>query len=191
MTAEAYARMLKALLPPGKLWRLDPAATLSEVFLASGDELVRVEGRGRDLLRESDPRTADELLPDFERVLGLSSDGTLAERRARVVALLVRRQRFRPVDFQQVLAPILGLDPEDVEIIETSHADSVAMGDEREIFRFFVYRNPALPGSYDLATAQEMVDLMKPSHTLGRVGESTSFLCDDPQSLCDRDLLGV
>ncbi len=191
MTAAAYARMLKALLPPSKLWRLAPESVISGTLTASADELERVDGRGEDLLLEADARTADELLPEFERVLGTSSDGTLAARRARVVALLIRRQRYRPIDFQNVLAPLLGLAPEDVLVIETSHAEALAMGDAREIFRFFIYRDPGLPGSYDLEAAQEMIDRMKPSHTQGHLVLSTSFLCDDPDSLCDRDVLGV
>jgi uncharacterized protein YmfQ (DUF2313 family) len=190
-TVAAYARMLKALLPPSKIWKLDADGVLSAVALGSADELERVDGRVRDLLEEADPRTTLELLPDFERVLGLVSEGSLDERRARVVAQLLRRQRFRPVDFQEALAPLLGQDAADVVVIETSRAQAIAVGDDREIYRFFIYRDPGLPGSYDIASAQDIVDRMKPSHTLGHVIESTSFLCEAPSSLCDRDRLGV
>jgi hypothetical protein len=188
--AEVYARMLKALLPPGR-WRLDADGVLSKVFTATGDELARVDGRAQDLLRESDPRTADELLPDFERVLELSSDGTLEERRARVVSLLVRRQRYRPADFQQALAPLLGQLTEDVVVIERGRAFAILVEDDREIFRFFIYRDPGIAGTYDLEGAQDLIDRMKPSHTKGHVIESINFLCDDEFSLCDRDILGV
>ncbi len=191
LSAEAFARMLKALLPPSKLWRLDPDSNLSKALLASGDELARIDERGRDLLEEGDPQTTTELLPDFERVLGLSSDGTDDERRARIVSRLVRRQRFRPIDFQTTLAPLLGQDPEDVVVIEQGRAFAISVGDDREIFRFFIYRDPGEPGDYDLETAQDLVDRMKPAHTSGHVIESLSFLCDDPESLCDRDRRGV
>lgn len=183
--------MLKALLPPGRLWKLFPSSFLSKIFLANGDELERVDARAQDLIRESDPRTTDELLPEFERVLGITAAGTLDEQRARVVALWIRRQRFRPVDFQQVLASLLGQVPGDVVVIEQSHALAVSLGDDTEIYRFFIFRDPGAPGTYDLAGAQELVDRMKPSHTLGQVIESLDFLCDDPFSLCDRDRLGV
>jgi uncharacterized protein YmfQ (DUF2313 family) len=69
--ASAYARQLKALLPPGKLWNLAVDSVLSKVCLALGDEFARVDGRGADLIEESDPRTAYETLDDWERVLGL------------------------------------------------------------------------------------------------------------------------
>lgn len=191
LSAAVYARMLKALLPPGRLWRLDPDSNLSLLLLACGDELERVDGRGWDLLEESDPSTATELLEDFERVLGLPSDGTLAERRSAVVGRLIRRQRFRPVDFANALASSLGQDPADVDVRERTAAWASSVGEPEEIFRFFVYRDPDLPGTYDVEGAQAIVDLIKPSHTIGHVIESIDFRCNEPTSLCNRDLLGA
>lgn len=190
LTAGPYQRMMMALLPPGKLWRL-VAGTLSALFLACADELARVDARATDLLRESDPRTAVELLPEYERELDLEEGNTIAERQARIVARLLARQRFRPVDFQLALAPLLGQDAADVVVMERTHAMALAMGDVREIFRFFIYRDPTLPGAYYVDSAQEQVDAIKPTHTAGHVIESIDFLCDDPFSLCDRDLLGA
>jgi uncharacterized protein YmfQ (DUF2313 family) len=183
--------MLKLLLPPGKAWRLDDDGVIARVLLANGDELARVSGRVADLFEEADPQTTSELLPEFERELDLTASGTDAERRARVVALLVNTGGVRPADFKRVLAGLLGQAAADVVVIERSRADAIAMGDDAEIFRFFIYRDPAAPGTYDLDFAQTMVDLMAHSHTKGHVIESIDFLCDDPFSLCDRDLLGV
>jgi hypothetical protein len=76
-------------------------------------------------------------------------------------------------------------------VLERSHAQGGGDGRRREIFRFFIYRDPALPGTYYLESAQALVDAIKPSHTQGHVIESVNFLCDDPHSLCDRDLLGA
>ncbi len=183
--------MLAKLLPPGRLWRMVGESTLVKLLHGCADELARLDARVDDLFDEADPSTADELLPEYERELGLASDGTTAERQARVVARVVARQRYRPVDFQTALAPLLGQLPADVVVLERTHADAVALGDEREIFRFFIYRDPTLPGSYYVDSAQAIVDQIKPSHTVGHVIESVSFLCDDPHSLCDRDLLGA
>lgn len=288
IAAAAYARMLAALLPPGKLWQVTTDSVLGKLLLGLADELARVDGRVDDMLDEADPSTATELLPEYERELDLDEAATDAERRARIVARLVARQRFRPVDFQTALAPLLGQAPEDVVVIERSHAFAVSIGDEREIYRFFVYRDPdaplvfadftytadatsdsvaqsnhglltgdgpirttnsggGLPGglaidtdyyaiyvnddelrvatsranalnnvfiditsagtgthtmidqptttrlatNYFLESAQEQVNRMKPSHTLGQVIESIDFLYDDPFSLYDRDLMGV
>ncbi len=190
-TADAYAAAQKKLLQQGRLWNLFLDSFLTKVFLASGDELARVSGRAFDLREESDPRTTTELITDFERLLALLASGTLQERRDRVVALLTRRQRFRPVDVQEALTVDLDLDAADVDVIETSRALAITIGNDREIYRFFVHRDPALPGTPDIEAAQVVLDEISHSHTKGVIGESISFKCDDPESLCDRDLLGV
>lgn len=194
---EPYARMLMALLPPGRLWKLI-GSTLEQFFRACADELARFDLRIGDFLNEIDPSTATELLPEYETELALVAAQTAAERRANIIARLVRRQRFRPADFQQALAQLLAQDPSAVVVIERSLAYISAVGDQREIYQFFIYRDPTLPGTYFLASAQALVaDLatqsggMKPSHTKGFVIESINMLYDDAHSLYDRDLLGA
>lgn len=188
-TSPAYARMLWALLPPGRVWRRI-GSVLFTVFEANADELARVDARVINLIDEADPRTTLELLPEHERELGLETASTLAERRARVVARTIARQRYRPADLQEALAPLLGQDAADVVVIETTHAQALAMGDVREIFRFFINRDPTVAGTYYLDSAQELVDAIKPSHTAGHVIESVIALYDDPYSLYDRDIMG-
>ena len=187
---EMYARMMAALLPPGRLSSLI-SSLLGDLILACADELARLHDHVNDLLNEMNPAAATELLPDYEAELELSAAATIDERRANIVALLVRRQRFRPADFQAALAPLLAQAPADVVVIERTRAFAIAVGDDREIYRFFIYRDPTLPDVYFLASAQAQVDRMQPSHTEGTVVESINFLCDDPHSLCDRDLLGA
>lgn len=92
---------------------------LSDLFDGCADAFGAVEARAYDLIEESDPSTALELLPEYETELELDSTGTLAERQARVLARTIARQRYRPVDFQAALAPLFGQDAEDVVIIET------------------------------------------------------------------------
>jgi hypothetical protein len=185
----ANAGMLAALLPPGRIWR-SSTCVLGKLLLGSADELDRVDGRVDDLLDEAEPATMDELLPDQERELGLVATGTIDERRANVTARLVRQQHFRPADFRDALAPLLVQDPADVVVLERSRAEVIALGDDREIFRFFIYRDPALPGAAFIASAQALVDQMAPSHTKGYVIESIAFATDDPHSLTDRDITG-
>jgi uncharacterized protein DUF2313 len=195
--SEPYAQMLMALLPPGRLWKLI-GSTLADFFRGCADELARFDLRIGDFLNELDPSTATELLPEYERELGLVAAPTVAERRANVVARLVRRQGFRPADFQQALAPLLAQDPSAVVVLERSLAYIAAAGDQREIYQFFIYRDPTLPGTYFLASAQALVagpatqsGGMKPSHTEGFVIESVSAVYDDPHSVYDRDLYGA
>ncbi|MFH0901903.1 MAG: LamG-like jellyroll fold domain-containing protein [Pseudomonadota bacterium] len=59
-----------------------------------------------------------------------------------------------------------------------------------DVYRWYVYRNSAEPGSPDLVGAQLVINKMRPSHTTGIVVESIAFAADDPNSLCDRDALG-
>lgn len=95
--APAYSRQLKALFPPGVAFDLETDSVISQTCDALAVELDRVDARGVDLIDEADPRTTDELIGDWERVLGLpdaqvpviSSD--LDERRAAVTAKYVAR----------------------------------------------------------------------------------------------------
>lgn len=181
-----YSRMMMNLLPPGKVWRLIGESLTLTLLAANADELGRLEDRSVNLLNEADPRTAVELLPEYESELELPSTGTNAERQARIVALLISQQGFRPVDFQTALAPLLG---SVITVLERTHAIADAMGDDRLIFEFFIYRDPTLPGTYFLASAQALIDKIKPSHTIGYAIESIDFCCDDTFSCCDSDLV--
>lgn len=188
--ADGYARMMMALLPPGRVWRF-VGSVLEDFFLACAEELHRLDARVGNLLDESVPSTAVELLPEYESELELESSGSTEERQARVVARHVARQRYRPVDFQTALAPLFGMDAASVPVLERTHAIASSMGDDRLIFEFFVYRDPTLPGAYYLTEAQALIDKIKPSHTVGYAIESIDFSCDDEFSLCDSDLLGA
>ncbi|RHW17214.1 DUF2313 domain-containing protein [Sphingomonas gilva] len=69
--AAAYHDMLLALLPPGAAWPRDPGSRLGRLLGAEADGLARADIRSLALVEEADPRTALELLPDWERVAGL------------------------------------------------------------------------------------------------------------------------
>lgn len=96
MTADAYVTQLQALLPAGYAWSRAPDATLTKLLGAFADGLARVDQRAVDLQNEADPRTAAEMLADWERVCGLPDPctvaagtvQTLSQRRAAVVARL-------------------------------------------------------------------------------------------------------
>lgn len=106
MDAAAYGRALKQLLPPGKIWRRTTDSVLSKLFHGLGDELARVEQRGRDWTEETDPRTATETLPEWETMLGLPDEdvtaipGTDGERQTAVVQKLLRTGGQSPAYFE-------------------------------------------------------------------------------------------
>ncbi len=80
-TAAEYREQLKALLPPGQAFSRDAGTTLHDLLDGMSLELARVDGRAAVLIQEAIPKTASELLPDWERVAGLPDkcSGTLEE----------------------------------------------------------------------------------------------------------------
>jgi len=85
-----YKELLSDLLPFGKLWDLRNQPKLSALIGSHAPELARTDDRVNDLLREADPRQADELLPEWEKLLGLPDEctpenPTVEERRGQVV----------------------------------------------------------------------------------------------------------
>lgn len=94
LPVEVYARMLRQLLPTGQAWEIEPGDVRSGALLAIAEELARVDARGDQLVEEADPRTALELLPEWEQLVGLPDDvmteipATITERRIAVLQKL-------------------------------------------------------------------------------------------------------
>lgn len=94
LTGADYLAQLQALLPTGAAWSREPDAALTALLKALADEFARADLRTDQLIVEADPRSALELISDWERVTGLpdSCSGTLAttlqERRDAVVSRL-------------------------------------------------------------------------------------------------------
>lgn len=89
--AAAYTAQLQALLPSGAAWPRDPDAQLTRLVAGLAEEFARVDGRAARLLDEADPRTALELLPEWERLVGLPDacipvTGSVRERQLAVAA---------------------------------------------------------------------------------------------------------
>lgn len=106
---DQYAGQLRALLPRGKAWGDDPNSFMGKLLLAIAEELARIHTRGKNLVEELDPRTTDELLTDFERVLGLPEDcitleQTEEQRRDAVVAKMIAQGGQSPQYFIDLAA---------------------------------------------------------------------------------------
>lgn len=69
--AAAYHAQLLALLPSGPAWPRSPDSELGRLLAAWAEEFARVEERVALLLTEYDPRTAYELISEWEAALGL------------------------------------------------------------------------------------------------------------------------
>jgi len=71
-TEKEYSRAIRDLFPQGEYWDrqfADPQSDASLFCKAKTNEIIRFRNRMRDLLLESDCRTAVETIGDWERVL--------------------------------------------------------------------------------------------------------------------------
>lgn len=74
ISAEDYRAQLHQLLPPGPAWDPDLYPLPDRVVRAVADELARIDARANDLRAEMFPGSVRELLPDWERVMGLPDE---------------------------------------------------------------------------------------------------------------------
>lgn len=71
MTADHYFSQQVALLPRGLLWDSLVENELGDVLRAQAEEYSRIDARTDTLLKEADPRTTYEMLPEWESDFGL------------------------------------------------------------------------------------------------------------------------
>lgn len=93
LTRDDYHGILDALAPPGQALPKDPDSLWQRLLEARAGAFSRVDGKADVLLEEADPRTALDLLPDWERVAGLpdpcvTGEQTIAARQGAVVRVL-------------------------------------------------------------------------------------------------------
>jgi uncharacterized protein YmfQ (DUF2313 family) len=130
---ERYRTHLDALKPRGRLTRFIPGGVWEQVTRGMAVEFARVDLRAEDLLRESNPGRTNELLPDWERVLGLPDPCSgdvlgLAARRAAVIARLTAKGGASRAYFIAV-ANALGYAPVEIEEHQLFRVGIGAMGD--------------------------------------------------------------
>jgi uncharacterized protein YmfQ (DUF2313 family) len=107
MDASAYLSQLRALLPPGAALLREPGGRVERVLGVAAAELARVDARAAAVREEADPRTAAEMIDDWERLLGLPDECSagltlLEQRRAAVVARLIERLAPTPATIEAV-----------------------------------------------------------------------------------------
>lgn len=124
-TAERYVVQLQQLLPRGRAWSRGADAELTLLLRGWADEFARVDLRASDLLAETVPSAAVELLPDWETALDLDgSNSSLAARQAAVAARLLAG-----ADFTASAEAIAALGEQfgvDLEVLDGQHAPFVA-----------------------------------------------------------------
>ncbi|MGD2215154.1 MAG: DUF2313 domain-containing protein [Gemmatimonadales bacterium] len=123
--AAGYAEAFRRILPRGKVWS---GPGLDETTDALAEEWARAHGRLLDVLEEADPRTADELIEGWERILGVTEPAaTLAERQAECHARLVA-QAGTQCQILVAAAAALGYTTEDADWAEEFGAEHVWNG---------------------------------------------------------------
>lgn len=102
----AHVSFLKLLMPAAAYDTAAPQITAQ--LSAEGNQLDAVESGIAALLLEIDPRTAVQLLPDWERVYGLPDSGlitatTVAERQVRLASKVMQTGGLSKAYFQSLL----------------------------------------------------------------------------------------
>jgi uncharacterized protein YmfQ (DUF2313 family) len=73
-----YQQAMLRLLPRGRVWRRDPASTLSAVMLALAPTYTRSTAAAAQVLIDASPATTENLLVEWENSLGLPDPCTAA-----------------------------------------------------------------------------------------------------------------
>jgi uncharacterized protein YmfQ (DUF2313 family) len=90
MNVQAWLASLQALLPPGRAFTREPGANLTSLLEGAAAMFAAAEDRALDLRNQSaDPLIATDMLPDWERLLGLPDECT-----ADLLLSLADRQRI-------------------------------------------------------------------------------------------------
>lgn len=110
-TPEQHGRAAMNLLPPSRLWPTQSGALLRLLLVAIGARFAALEARANALLTDIYPPSTVELLPDWERALGLPDEctplgKTEQERRARVVQKLTLEAKPTAVRFAAIAAQL-------------------------------------------------------------------------------------
>jgi uncharacterized protein YmfQ (DUF2313 family) len=162
--ADSYHAQLLALLPPGPAWPREPDSVLGKLLRAWADEFARVEARVEQLLSEYDPRTAVDLLDEWEAALGLPDPCTQANTNTSARQLNIwRKLAFvggQTPAFFVALAASLGFEIEihefdpDVDDYDPTLASAVAAGRWRYVWRVHVLN----AGDFTVFRAGDPVD---------------------------------
>ena len=94
LDAASYLQQLQAVLLRGKAWTREPSSVMTQLLTGVAQEFARGDLRAEEAMNEADPRTALELLPEWEELAGLpdpcvTTEQTLAQRREALVSKLL------------------------------------------------------------------------------------------------------
>jgi len=107
-TYSLYAQAVKLLLPKGRMWRADGDTWLGKLIDGISYELARFHNRIISFFSETDCRTADETIDDWEAMYGLPEDGAssaiLSDRQTALTAKVRAKGGQSKEYFERVLS---------------------------------------------------------------------------------------
>ncbi|MCP4352281.1 MAG: DUF2313 domain-containing protein [Desulfobacterales bacterium] len=107
-----YLKLLQALLPVGNAWPREFGTVMSRLLLGMSDGYQRVHNYFLNIIEESDPRTANITLVDWERFCGIKDpQNQLQDRRNEVVTILISKGGQSKAYFEK-LTELMGYEVE-------------------------------------------------------------------------------
>jgi uncharacterized protein YmfQ (DUF2313 family) len=112
--------LLRACLPPGKAYSQGPDTSIQRELMVQGDGIGLAWSKLTELLEDHLPDRAWSQLERWEAALQVPHVPTdsIAERRQRLVAFLAQVHGYSRDSILKYIAPLTGLDPEDLQLIE-------------------------------------------------------------------------
>lgn len=190
-TSLAGALARKIAMAMGTAYNHADATVNSADALADADALVASRAQVVLAIAQAFVSNATVLLDELEAEYGLPirRDMTNAERQARLVAKVRASRRGSPRSIENALVPIAGT----ATVLENllTAVPIAPDGIRRGQWHFGVLISAAKWADINIrAQALAIIEQMKPAYTTFALGVTSPFLCDDPNSLVDRDLLG-
>lgn len=190
--ADRFARALAILRGP-EITAAD-GTLVAEDLRVLGQMLADARARTLAAVDQAHPGRATELLSELEQEYGLAVGNglTVANRQKRLLA----KYRARNGGDRPSLLRTLRTVAAEAQIVAVG-ASRVAGTDPRAVYRFVVllseahWDDTALRAQRDQLLAQQVTSHATWVHTVGDGPDLDPFRCDDPDSLCDRDVLAI
>lgn len=133
LTQADYLAALKAAMLKGRAWVADIGTTMHQLWAGVAIEFARIDARVEDLVKESDPRTTVEMMPEWEAFAGLPdpcviTDQSLQQRRNALTSKLLMQGGQSRAYFLQI-ADEMGYQDAVIEEFEPFRAGESGAGD--------------------------------------------------------------
>ena len=185
--ASTLAIARQALRVIGAGWQAPQDSLVAADALAFGASLDDARLMLIDLLNQAFPTTVTSMVAEWEAAYGLLPDSslTLADRQMRLLTFLRSSGAGSP---QSIASAVDAFTGGGTIVVETPSTTV----DPRAVFRFVVVVPLAvLLNPIKRARIADMIERMKPAHTLGVTANAVGFFCDGYlDSVCDYTVLG-